>query len=322
MGYSYLDFTEDILRTAPRPLLPIEIWEIGQKSKFFNRLSINGKTPHASLAARLYVDVRDKPETTRFIKVTSDPARFFLKERENELNKEFDYTTDIVDDNSKKSYTKKLAKIKERELHPILSYFVYTSVNFNKGKNIYTKTVFHEKSKKQSLNQWVHPDIVGFSTPLEYWDREVINLNRITDNEIIKIYSFELKKDIDRNNYREYYFQAVSNSSWAHEGYIVAAKIDTEDTDLTEELERLTQAFGIGIIQLDIEDVDSSIVLYPAKIREKLDWKTINKLCRTNIDFREFIKDLKNDVNNEEIKKYNYDNIIEDIAEYIDTKIK
>lgn len=30
-------------------------------------------------------------------------------------------------------------------------------------------------------------------------------------------------------NLREYYFQAVSNSSWANEGYIVALDIDDAD---------------------------------------------------------------------------------------------
>lgn len=322
MAYSYLDFAEDILKDASRPLLPIEIWELGKKSKFLSKLKIKGKTPHATLAARLYVDVRDKSDSSRFLKVTNDPARFFLKTRETELDKKFNYESNIVDDSKLLVYQKKLSKLKERDIHPIFSYFAYSNINFNKGKNIYTKTVFHEKSKKISLNQWSHPDIVGFSTPLNDWDREVINLNKITDNDFIKIYSFELKKSLDRNNYREYFFQAVSNSSWAHEGYLVATNINIEDTDLAEELERLTQAFGIGIIHLDIEDIDASSIVYPPKRKETLDWKTIDKLSKTNPDFRDFIKDIKNDINNEEVKKYNYDKVIEDIDDFIEKLVK
>lgn len=37
-----------------------------------------------------------------------------------------------------------------------------------------------------------------------------------------------------------------------------------DDEDLLSELERLTQAFGIGIIELDADDIDASQVLFPA----------------------------------------------------------
>ena len=55
-------------------------------------------------------------------------------------------------------------------------------------------------------------------------------------------------------NYRESFFQAVSNSSWANEGYLVAAEI-IQDDELLSELECLSIAFGI--IQLDITDIDA-----------------------------------------------------------------
>lgn len=89
------------------------------------------------------------------------------------------------------------------------------------------------------------------------------------------------------------------------------------DTELNEELERLTQAFGIGVILLDLDDIDASRTLFSAKKRESLDWKTINKLSRANPDFKDFIKDLKNDISNEDIKVYNYDSVLENIEEYI-----
>jgi hypothetical protein len=37
-----------------------------------------------------------------------------------------------------------------------------------------------------------------------------------------------LKKDLNFSNLRESYFQAVSNFSWANEGYLVAVEIDTD----------------------------------------------------------------------------------------------
>src|SRR5262249_42218166 len=71
--------------------------------------------------------------------------------------------------------------------------------------------------------------------------------NKSTDKTAIRLFSFELKKQVDRINYREYFFQAVSNSSWAHEGYLVTCAVQQQD-DLLSELERLSASFGIGII--------------------------------------------------------------------------
>ena len=63
-----------------------------------------------------------------------------------------------------------------------------------------------------------------------------------------------MKKTLNFTNLREYYFQAVSNSSWANEGYIVALDIDEDDSFLAE-LKRLNNAFGIGVIKLNAENI-------------------------------------------------------------------
>ena len=75
---------------------------------------------------------------------------------------------------------------------------------------------------------------------------------------------------LDKSNYREAYFQAVSNSSWAHDGYLVAAEV-LQDDDFLGELERLASSFGVGIINLDLSDINSSVVLYPARGKDFLD---------------------------------------------------
>lgn len=193
MAYSYLDFAEDVLRTAPRPLLPIEIWEIGKNSKHISKLNIKGKTPHASLAARMYVDVRDNSKS-KFIKITEDPSRFFLRELMDKLPTNIDYEKDLDIQSITKNSKIKSAKFNERELHPLLAYHASKNMDFNKGRKIYTKTVFHEKSKKGEFNQWIHPDVVGFSTPITDWEKEVINLIKLIDSDITKVYSFEIKK--------------------------------------------------------------------------------------------------------------------------------
>ena len=81
------------------------------------------------------------------------------------------------------------------------------------------------------------------------------------------------------------YFQAVSNSSWANYGYLVAFEFSD---GLTEEIERLNQSFGIGVIELNGNPFKTK-VLYPAKYRD-LDFKTIDKLCKINKDFERFIE--------------------------------
>ncbi|GAB6283704.1 MAG: hypothetical protein STSR0008_24970 [Ignavibacterium sp.] len=50
-------------------------------------------------------------------------------------------------------------------------------------------------------------------------------------------------------------------------------------------MERLKTSFGVGIIQLDLDDIDSSKVLFAAKVKPNLDWETMNKLCEQNSDF-------------------------------------
>jgi hypothetical protein len=317
MKYTVLDYAADVLQTAKAPLLYQEIWADDIGKPFASKLNLKGKTPWATLGARLFVDVRDNPNS-KFIKVGKNPARFFLASRASEL-KDLKTTLDKLDNptphiTSSKEYT-------ERDLHPLLAYYAYTNTDFNKGKAIYTKTIFHEKSKKNGFNEWVHPDMVGFYIPIDDWNEKLLELNDISDSNSIKLYSFELKKRIDKSNYREFFFQAVSNSSWSNEGYLVAAEIK-EDDDLYSELERLSGSFGIGIIRLDLEDIDSSRVIFPAKQKNRLDWELMNKLCEQNPDFELFIDDITKDFKVKTIHKNQYDKIFDDPTEYIETLLK
>ena len=102
--------------------------------------------------------------------------------------------------------------------------------------------------------------MVGFYFPVDDWRPAVIEFNRLSDKNALRLYSFEIKKTLTKGNYRESFFQAVSNSSWAHEGYLVAAEV-LQDDEFLAELERLASSFGIGIIQLNLSDIDDSRVL-------------------------------------------------------------
>jgi len=313
----FLQFAKNVLETCNTPIIYQDIWKKGVELNLDKKLDTTGKTPWQTVGARLFVDVRDNPDSI-FMKVGKRPAKFFLKSKESILTKDI---IENIDQEEIQTPRKEKTTYVERDLHPLLSYFAYSNGQFNRGKAILTKTIFHEKSRKDGLSEWVHPDIVGVYIPIEDWNREIIELNNISNSNAITLLSFELKKSIDRNNYREYFFQAVSNSSWANEGYLVAANI-AEDDELLNELERLSTSFGIGLIQIDLADIDSSRVIFNAHKKKELDWETMNKLTEINKDFRKFIQDVKIDFDSKRIHKSEYDDIISDPEQYIKSIIK
>ena len=114
-------------------------------------------------------------------------------------------------------------------------------------------------------------------------------LKVINRADTFKLTSYEIKKEINTDyELKKCFFQAVSNSSWANYGYLVAFDINSS---LSEEMERLNQSFGIGIIELKSNPFESR-VLYSAKYKE-LDFKTIDKLCKINKDFEKFIEHVE-----------------------------
>lgn len=310
MAYSFLDLAYDVLKNSDKALTYQEIWDVAVQKGLTDKLTTSGQTPWASLGSRLYVDIRDNP-SSKFVGVGKRPMRFFLAERKAELPQ--DAALRIEAEEAKKP--QEAPQYQERDLHPLLTYYCGSNPSFNRGGRIYTKTIRHEKSKKPGYSEWVYPDMVGFYLPLEDWEPDVIELNRLSDNNSLRLFSFEIKRSLTRANYRESYFQAVSNSSWAHEGYLVAAQVVWDDELLTE-LKRLASSFGIGILHLVPEDPDSSSIIYPPRSRSVLDWETINKLCEQNEDFAKFLQDVKIDFESRRIHDSEYDKIIEDPGKY------
>lgn len=199
-----------------------------------------------------------------------------------------------------------LNSIHERELHPFL-------VNYLANKmNIYTKTIFHEVSTKtgRGKSEWLHPDIVGFDLLVKNWSDKVLELYGNFSINKATIYSFELKKSITLETLREQFFQAVSNSSWANEGYLVGVDIDTDNKELMQEINRLSNAFNIGVIKLDLSEIESSEVLFPARRKEKLDGETMNKLFDINKNFREFVQVVLDSIKINQIVNNSLDKVL------------
>ena len=300
---SYLRFAEEVLAKVGRPLSYQEIWDEGKKRGLDRQLKGSGQTPHYTLAAYLYPDSLE--ENSEFGREGENPARFYLKS---------------APPRQRDAPAKELAEIliptwyKELDLHPVLAHFAFANPKFGRGKSVKTKTIVHQKGKKsKGFSEWTFPDMVGVWLP--NWNEALVEFGKKISGDLPLLFSFEIKKEIAPGNYREAFFQAVSNSSWANEGYLVAAEV-ADDDQMRAELRRLSTSFGVGVICLDVDNPIDSEVLYPATAKERLDWETMNKLCEESDDFRGFLTRVKEDFEAGQ-GETKYDNVEEE--EYLRT---
>lgn len=283
MGYTFFELAQDVLEYAKKPLSISEIWNIAIELGLDKKLASSGKTPINTLSARISTDVK-KGKDSKFVRVSEKPSRYRLNNGVNHLN--------VLDEKVMEPEVNK-AKFGERDLHILLSSYVKANEHFG----CLTKPIYHEISKKRKsgMNKWLHPDIVGVHFPFESYTENTLKLFDVLKVNPYKLYSFEMKIELSFANLRECYFQAVSNSSWAHEGYLVALHIKDE-SDLLDELRRLNNAFGIGVIRLNPEHFMQSEILFSAKEQESLDWDTVNRLVAENADFAKFLNNFMEDI--------------------------
>lgn len=304
--YSLKDLTIETLQIAQTPLSPDEIWAKACELGLHEKLDSYGKTPSASIGAYIYTELKDKSETTQFVQISKRPSKFTLKD--------FIPNTSISQTAINKE-VKEPISYSERDLHILLSTYVYSDSHFK----CYTKTIYHEKSSKDTKgkNKWLHPDIVGVYFPFGDYDKTTLRMIESLSENTIKLFSFEMKIEIDLPHLREYFFQAVSNSSWANEGYLVALNY-SEDSEFRDEMRRLNNSFGIGFIRLNAEDIAQSEILLPAKENKSLDWETINRLIEENPDFKSFVDSINEDNQLKKVKT-KYDDILdsERMHEYV-----
>ena len=180
------------------------------------------------------------------------------------------------------------AKLGEHAMYPLLSLYLWEEFG------VYSKRIDEKRSSNKrgpNGNRWLYPDLVGMEDLGAEWHQEVRDcVNQYSDKRT-KLWSFEAKLLINRSNVRECFFQAVSNSSWANFGYLVAAEIEGQDT--LKELRMLFAAHGIGLIKLDADHPAESQVLIPARERDEIDWDMANRLATENRDFLEYVKLVK-----------------------------
>ncbi|MCQ2630172.1 COG2958 family protein [Helicobacter pylori] len=257
--------------------------ELFSEGKIENMFDCGGNTPHQSVSAFIYTAL-NKGEELPFKKVQENPTLIALKSAANELGLNAQKpSAPIV-----KIVHNKI--MHERDLHPFLTYMAINNENLK----CYTKTIFHEESSKsiKGMDRWLYPDMVGVRfLHAELSNENLIAFSKKFDTLPVKLVSFELKKEISVNNCRECYFQAISNSSWANEGYLVGRHIDTHNPQLMDLLKRLHASFGIGVIDLRTDE-DKSAILLNAKYKEKIDYTVALELSEKNPKFSGFLKSV------------------------------
>ncbi|QNT25605.1 HrgA protein, partial [Ralstonia solanacearum] len=132
---------------------------------------------------------------------------------------------------------------REHALYSLLARYLW------EGLDIYTKRIDEKRSSNRrgpDGNRWLFPDLVGMEDLGREWHHEVQDCVKQYAGKRTKLWSFEVKLLLNRSNVRRDFFQAVSNSSWANFGYLVAGEVQT---DAMKELRMLSGVHGIGLIR-------------------------------------------------------------------------
>ncbi len=154
---------------------------------------------------------------TRISKLVKDDTIKIIDERP----KKYYYSkkTDAVEikESMEKNITNKKENFynNEQDLYPIL-------IEYLKTTELIAKRIDERKSSNKNesgTNKWLYPDMVAVENLTKDWDKTTKECAKDYYIKKTKIYSYEVKKVINRSNVREVYFQAVSNSTWANFGY-------------------------------------------------------------------------------------------------------
>ena len=172
----------------------------------------------------------------------------------------------------------------EQQLYPLLVEYLKLELN------LFCQRIDEKRSKNQrgnGGNQWLHPDIVAMQPVDRGWNELVRTCVQRGGGQSVRLWSFEVKKELNSSNVRMSFFQAVSNSSWANEGYLVAMNIAN---NVEQELRMLSALHGIGVILLNPENPSESEILLPAIARPEIDWQSVNRIVVENEDFKDFVE--------------------------------
>ena len=178
--------------------------------------------------------------------------------------------------------------LSEHELYPLLMQYLADE------EGLLCRRIDEKRSRNNKGlggNHWLYPDIVAFQPLDKDWEPTVKSYVQHSEGRLVRLWSFEVKRQLNRGNVRECFFQAVSNSSWANFGYLVATEINEDkQRSVEKELQMLCALHGIGVILLNPQDLGNSQTLIPARERATIDWQSVNRLVEENRDFEKMVK--------------------------------
>jgi len=175
--------------------------------------------------------------------------------------------------------------LKEHDLYPLLMEYLHSE------HGLFCLRIDEKRSRNQrgkGGNTWLHPDVVALEALDRSWNELVRTCVKSGNGKSVRLWSFEVKIRLDSSNVRKSFFQAVSNSSWANEGYLVATAIS--NSKIEQELRMLSALHGIGVILLNVENPSESEILLPARSRAEVDWESVNRIVEENRDFEDYIE--------------------------------
>jgi hypothetical protein len=172
--------------------------------------------------------------------------------------------------------------------------------------------------RQAGVNKWKFPDAVvltwdvgdsaeaGFSL-----DRSTLEVKRGLGEQPFRLGSVELKVELSLSSFREFFFQCVSNSMWAHSA-LLAIACPISDALLANELRRLGASYGVGVTTFDfsresLEKLPTATEIMaltdgdfehlaatqrentvsPGALRSHLDWEHIKDLKAQSSEFSE-----------------------------------
>ena len=181
----------------------------------------------------------------------------------------------------------------EHDLYPTLCSYLHQEYN------VYPKRIDERKSsntKGPGGNQWRYPDVVGVEDLTGNYHAKVKEIVELKKEELLRFWSFEVKKSIKLANLRESFFQCLANSAWAHRAYLVAGELEDGEKNgplVRQELNILCEAYGIGFILLNQESPEASNIIIPAQEKATVNWALASNLAQENKDFITVLKHVR-----------------------------
>lgn len=141
----------------------------------------------------------------------------------------------------------------------------------------------------------------------------MLEVRRSLGEQPFRVLSTELKVEITASTLREIFFQAVSNSRWAHNAQLAVA-LKISDAKVVEELERLGASYGISVVSFglqpqqidnlpgaaellnmgsaDIEKIFSNVTyetIASGQERDVMDWEHLQDLQSLHPNVKDFL---------------------------------